>query len=356
MRVIQVLTTLAYGDAIGNETLALKDTIKRLGYSTGIYAENIDNRIIDKEVKYVNELPKLSEEDVIIYHLAIKTDLNYQLKDYPCKKIIIYHNITPSEFFIGYNENSRRNCEEGLKEAKILASYADYCLAVSEFNKKDLLAMGYKCPIDILPILITFKDYEKKPNQKVLNRYNDDYVNILFTGRIAPNKKQEDIIDAFYYYNKFINPKSRLFLVGSFGGMEKYYYKLKEYSKQLGLKNVYFTGHIGFDEILAYYKVADLFLCMSEHEGFCVPLVEAMYFNLPIVAYDSSAIADTLGGSGFLLKEKNGKETAEVIHRILSDEKLKNTIVYNQKIRLQDFQHDVIENEFIRYLNKFLGK
>ena len=77
---------------------------------------------------------------------------------------------------------------------------------------------------------------------------------------------------------------------------------------------------------------------------------------MPIVAYDSSAIADTLGGSGFLLKEKNGKETAEVIHRILSDEKLKNTIVYNQKIRLQDFQHDVIENEFIRYLNKFLGK
>lgn len=356
MRVIQILTTVAYGDAIGNETLALKEVIKKQGYSTGIYAENIDPRIKDKEVKYLRDLPKLDEKDVIIYHLAIKTDLNYKLKDYPGKKIIIYHNITPPKFFAGYSDDSKKNCEEGLREAEFLGKYADYCLADSSYNKQDLINMGYKCDIDVLPLLISFDDYEKAPSKKILSRFDDDYVNILFTGRIAPNKKQEDIIEAFYYYNKYINPKSRLFLVGSYGGMEKYYYKLQQYVKELGVKNVHFTGHIKFNEILAYFRIADLFLCMSEHEGFCVPLAEAMYFNIPIVAYDSSAIPDTLGGSGFLLKEKNPKETAGVIHRILTDDKLKNDILHNQQIRFKDFQHEKVEEQFVKYLKNYLSK
>ena len=127
--------------------------------------------------------------------------------------------------------------------------------------------------------------------------YDDDYVNILFTGRVVPNKKQEDVIEAFYYYKRFIQPKSRLILVGSFAGIDKYHDQLEAYVNKLGLEDVIFTGQIKFDEILAYYQLADLFLCMSEHEGFCVPIVEAMYFNVPVIARDTSAIAWTLAGS-----------------------------------------------------------
>ena len=171
---------------------------------------------------------------------------------------------------------------QGIKAAKRLAKTADYAIAVSEYNKQDLIRLGFTCDIEVLPILIPFEDYEKKPNAGVLRRYDDDYVNILFTGRIVPNKKQEDVIETFYYYKKYINPKSRLILAGSYVDVGKYHEKLELFARKLGLADVIFTGQIRFDEILAYYRLADVFLCMSEHEGFCVPLVEAMYFDVPM--------------------------------------------------------------------------
>ena len=157
-------------------------------------------------------------------------------------------------------------------------------------------------------------------------------------------------------YQKYYNSKARLFLVGSYNGMELYYQRLKEYVKRLNLKNVYFTGHIKFDEILAYYSVADLFLCMSEHEGFCVPVVEAMKFGVPIVAYDSSAVGDTLGGAGILLADKNPLETAGMMCYVMEHPEMRNEIKKAQETRLQDFAHSKIENQFLEYLSEFLGK
>ena len=249
-------------------------------------------------------------------------------------------------------------CKEGIEGAKNLSDKADYCLADSEFNKQDLEEMGYKCKIDVLPILIPFEDYRREPDKEIVRQYTDDsYTNILFTGRIAPNKCHEDIIAAFYQYHKHYNEKSRLILVGNYEGMGKYYEKLRSYTRQLNIeKEVVFTGHIRFDEILAYYHVADIFLCMSEHEGFCVPLVESMFFNIPIVAYASSAIPDTLGGSGFLLKEKNPLETAGAINYILENDEVKNAILERQQERLKDFDHDVIEKQFLCYLREFIGE
>ena len=137
--------------------------------------------------------------------------------------------------------------------------------------------------------------------------------------------------------------------------MELYYDRLKLYAEMLGIeKNVFFTGHVGFDEILSYYHLADVFLCMSEHEGFCVPLVESMFFDIPIVAYDSSAIADTLGGSGFLLKDKNPLEAAGAINYILKNPEVKEFLLEGQRHRLQDFEHDKIEKQFLTYVNEFV--
>ncbi len=108
-----------------------------------------------------------------------------------------------------------------------------------------------------------------------------------------------------------------------------------------------FTGHIKFSQILAYYRCADIFLCMSEHEGFCVPLLEAMYFGIPVIARDAPAIAGTLNGSGFLLQDNNPIAAAEVIDRVISDEGLRATIVENQKKRLRDFDNTIVEKQFL---------
>ena len=272
-----------------------------------------------------------------------------------CRKVMVYHNITPPQFFEEYSVKAAQLCQNGLEGASYLADKVDYCLAVSEYNKQDLIRMGYTCPIDVLPILIPFDDYAKTPSQQVIDRYSDGCTNLIFTGRIAPNKRQEDVIRAFYDYKKFYNPKSRLILVGGHNGMERYYHRLKSYINALELEDVVFPGHIKFDEILAYYKIADVFLCQSEHEGFCVPLVEAMYFDVPVVAYDSSAIAGTLGGGGFLLKDKNPVETAGVINRVVTDEALRTQIIKNQQARLADFDHKVIEAQFKTYLDTFIN-
>lgn len=354
MKIIQILPSLAYGDAIGNDVLALNDTIKECGYDTEIYAEGIDSRLPQNTARPILEFSDLAPEDILIYHLAIGWRYVDLIKKQDCKKIAIYHNVTPPNFYYGYNQVVYDACKKGLEEVESLRNTFDYCLADSEFNKEDLIRMGYTCKIDVLPILIAFDDYKKTPFKKIIDQYADGNTNIIFVGRIVPNKKHEDVIAAFYYYKKNFNPRARLFLVGSYSEKEIYYNRLKDYIAELGLTDVYFPGHIKFEEMLAYYKIADIFLCMSEHEGFCVPLVESMIFDVPIVAYDSSAISYTLGKSGFLLKRKNSLETAGVIDRIVNDKELRQQLITGQKERLTDFAREKIKTQFCNYLNTFI--
>lgn len=354
IKIIQLLPTLSYGDGVGNDAIAMDGILKELGYDTKIYAENIDSRIKRGLAEKVDKAPKLGKEDVIIYHFSTGTVMNSTLKEYPCRKIVIYHNITPAHFFKGYSRASEDLCRWGREGLEQVREAADYCLADSAYNKNELVECGYTCNIDVLPILIPFEDYEKEPNKPVINRYSDDWVNIVFVGRIAPNKKQEDIIKTFYYYKKYINPKSRLFLVGSYNGLERYYERLKKYVDELDLKDVYFTGHIKFDEILAYYRVADVFLCMSEHEGFCIPLLEAMYFNVPIVAYAVTGVKETLSYAGLTMENKECKVAAEMINMLIQNDTLRRNVIELQNKRIKDFDYNEIKSKFVHYLKGFL--
>lgn len=353
-RILQLVPTLSYGDGVGNDVLAIHEILEKGGYNTHIFAENIDKRISKKAVSPVRKIPVLTKKDIIIYHLSNGCSLNDQLREYAAKKIIRYHNITPPEFFSIYDGRNAVNCREGLSQMRELRAVADYCLADSEYNREDLIKAGYSCDIDVLPIVIPMKDYEKKPSKEIKERYNDDFVNVLFTGRIVPNKKQEDVINAFFHYQKYYNPKSRLFLVGS--GQETIYYEsLCEYIKQLGVQNVIFTGHISFEEILAFYSVADLFVCMSEHEGFCIPLVEAMIFDIPIIAYQGTGVTGTLNGCGFPLFHKCPIETAGVMNYIQTHGEVKDTLIKEQRIRLKDFDGEIVGRQLLKLLQKKIG-
>ncbi len=355
MKVLQVLPTLAFGDAVGNHTRALELLLKDMGYETEIYALSIDKRLGKGKAKYIEDFPGLNPDDVVFYHLSTGSELNKAIPKLKCRKIVDYHNVTPPGFFTGISEELEERCQIGVEQVKKMCDAFDYVVADSEFNKSDLISMGYHCPIEVVPILIDFEDYRRRPNAEVMARFQDDITNIVFTGRIAPNKKQEDVIAAFYYYKKYFNKKSRLILVGSGKGMEHYLEKLKAYVKKLGLEDsVLFTGHVKFNEILAYYRIADVFLCMSEHEGFCVPLVEAMQFQVPIVAFDSTAIGGTLGGSGILLKEKDPLLTAGVMDRLMTDVRLRNQVVEGQKKRLGDFSHEVVNARYRELFSRIL--
>lgn len=350
MRIIQLLPTMAYGDAVGNDTLAIGEALKEAGYETAIYAENIDKRLPKKAVLPIEKY-KEKEGDLVIFHLSIYSKMNELVKKLKSKVVIIYHNVTPPEFFDGYSSEAKALCEKGLHGVEALKDVPELVIADSEFNKQDLIRMGYKCPIEVVPIVIAFDDYKKEPDQSVIKKYEGDgWTNLLFTGRIAPNKKQEDVIKAFYYYKNYFNPKSRLFIVGSYAATDLYYNKLVKYVEELGLDDVIFPGHIPFDQILAYYNVADVFVCMSEHEGFCVPLVEAMFFDVPIVAYDSTAIGETLGGSALLLDDKNPMIVAGAIDKIVKDDNINRQIKENQRARLSDFDRTGVKNMMIDVL------
>ncbi len=355
-RVVQLLPTMAFGDAVGNDTLSIAGILENRGFQKEIYAENIDRRFQLGVVKTIDRMEPLSDDDILIYHASTGTELNYMLPNYGGKQVMIYHNITPPEFFEGYSPIAADLCRNGYEGIQHLSEIVKYCIADSEYNKQELIAMGYRCPIDVCPILIPFDDYNQTPDHRVVSAFcGDGYTNLLFVGRIAPNKKQEDVIRAFYIYQRYFNSKSRLFLVGSSSGMEKYEQKLHAYVEKLGISSkVIFPGHIRFSEILAYYRIADAFVCMSEHEGFCVPIVEAMHFDIPIIAYNSSAVPETMAKGGIIIEDKDPQLAATAIDRVIRDQNLRKYISDCQKDRLKDFSYDSVQERFMECMKKVL--
>ena len=357
MRVIQILPTLGWGDAVGNDARAIHRILKEEGYDSLIGAEAVDARIPKDTAVELSKLPEIRDGDLVIYHGSTGSRMNYDIAGYPGRKMMIYHNITPPEFFRRYNRQAQRNMEYGYEGIRFLKDKFEYCIADSDYNRQELRRMGYECPIDVCPILIPFEDYDRKPSAKVMDRYRGDgKKNWLFVGRIAPNKKQEDVIRAFYCYQRDYEPESRLFLVGNAGGMENYEARLENYIRVLGLEGkVIIPGHIPFDETLAYYRLADVFVCMSEHEGFCVPLAEAMHFRVPIVAYGCCAVPDTLGKGGVLLDSKEPEIAAAAANRVITDEKLRAAILDGQEEMLARFSYASVKKQLLSCLEKFIS-
>jgi glycosyltransferase involved in cell wall biosynthesis len=248
-----------------------------------------------------------------------------------------------------------RTCEAGLFQTRMLTGIVDYCLADSEFNRQELLKMGYTCPIDVQPILIPFSEYDREPDDEFMKRFSDGKVNILFTGRLAPNKKQDDLIQAFRVFHQLV-PESRLIIAGAYDRSERYVDDLIEYVGDIGLSDdILFTGHIPFEKIIALYRTASFFWCLSEHEGFCVPLVEAMYFGIPIIAYNSSAVPETLGGSGVLLDDKQPELVARVTKALMDDFGMRTGIIERQWMQLGRFSYENVAARFRRNLARIIA-
>ncbi len=355
MRVVQLLPTLVTGDAVGNDARALRRCLARWDRKTEIFAENIGPGLAG-EARPAALLPPLGEDDVLIYHLSTGSALSRQLDDLSCRKVMIYHNVTPPEYFAPYSAAAAALCREGLDDMRRLRDSFDWCAAVSEFNRQGLLDAGYSCPVDVCPVLIPFADYDAAPDPRTLERWGDGRTNFLFVGRVAPNKKQEDVIAAFACYQRQYDPDARLILAGGDGGLSVYRRRLWAYTRALGARNVVFTGSIRFSELLALYRTAAVFVCMSEHEGFCVPLLEAMHFRVPIAAYAAAAVPETLGGSGLLLREKTPELWAAALRRLVSDAALRESVTAAQDRRLENFAAPAAERRFADLFEAFLAR
>lgn len=357
MRIHQLNSCLAFGDAITNHTFEMDKTLREWGFDTYIFSEIIDSGSFQKKCQLDKDYKKHieSKDDLLIFHYSVYCENINLYKNSNNIKIFEYHNITPPNYIQGYDDYLWHMCKRGRDELKNLTK-CNLSVGDSQYNRLELVKNGFdESTSDVLPIFLHYDDYASvEQNERLLEQFSDDYVNIIFVGRIVPNKKIEDIIKVFYIYNKTINPKSRLFLIGA-KFLKKYDTQLINLVNRLKLDNVYFTDRVSLSDLKTYYEFADIFLCMSEHEGFCVPLIESMYFKIPIIAYNSTAIPYTLGNAGILVDEKNYLEIAELINMVVENKKLHNQIIMKQNERLSHFDRTNVKRKLKTTIERALS-
>jgi len=355
MEVHQMLASMSYGDAITDYTLEIQKILRSQGYHSEIFVEMCDRRMW-KHTRRFEEYPKISSpSNILIFHFSILSRVSRLTYYLPDKKILLYHNITPSLFFADYHPHLTGECYHGRRELKAFKDKCELALGDSEFNRQELESLGFT-HTGVLPIIIDFRRFDQHPDPLVPHLYPKGRTTLLFVGRMIPNKRVEDIIKLFYCYHKYINSKSQLILVGEYRGFERYYDSLENLIARLLLEDVHFTGHVEFEELIAYYKMADVYISMSEHEGFCVPILEAFHFQKPVVAYNSSAVPYTMRGGGVLVNHKNFSLIAELIHHILSQSSLKEEIIASQNKALASLQQERSDRLLLKYVEMVAGR
>ena len=325
-----MLSALSYGDAIGNEALRIQSILRGHGYESEIFAEAVHPEMSGLAHKLWEYRKVSSPENLLILHFSIGAGVSTYAYHLPDPLLLLYHNITPAHWFTEFHPHLAGLCHHGRRELTAFRRRIRLALGDSEFNRSELEAMGFQ-PTGVLPLLQDHRQLEVAPNPVVLQMFDDAKTNFLFVGRSLPNKRLEDVIKVFWYYQRFIDPNSRLLLVGENHGFERYFDSLVRLVDDLALEDVVFAGHVDNDDLVAYYRVADLFLSMSEHEGFCAPLLEALRFDIPVMAYDAGAVSETLAGAGILVKEKSFDRIAEMAHLLVHDEGLRKRIVAGQR-------------------------
>ncbi len=347
-RVHQVLATLGYGDAIGHEVLGIQRVLRRAGYDSEIFVETADPRLEPLTLDYRDMIGSVGPHDVLIHHFSIGSRASRTAYALPGRMALVYHNITPPEYFIGVHEDLVRLCFRGRRELTAYIGRTDIALGDSEYNRAELEALGFS-PTAVLPVVPDFSHLDRQPDTRLASSFDDGWTNILFVGRVIPNKKFESVIRAFHVYRTRHNPRSRLLLVGSYSGFEKYLALLQSLIARLGTPDVHFLGHVSNEELTAMYDVADLFLCASEHEGFCVPIVEAFHKQVPVLAYASTAVPATMDGGGVLYDKQDPFEVARLMEAVLDDRDLEAAVVESQdaalaRLRAKDFDAVLLRN------------
>lgn len=333
VEVHQVLATLSYGDAIGNQALGIRDALTRAGYVSRIYVQTADLRLEGETEDYRDLLEDSRPDNVLIHHFSIGSRASRIAFALPERMLLAYHNITPPEYFAGINGTLVQLCYSGRRELRAWAGRCELALGASEYSRLELERMGFP-RTDVLPALPGFDHLDVPPNRLLADGFDDGRTNILFVGRMIPNKRIDDLIRFFHVYRTRYNAQARLLLVGGQSGFRDYVAALHHLLATLGTRGVHLIDHVSNEELTALYDVADLFLCASEHEGFCAPLVEAFYKRIPVVAFAAAAVPRTLDGGGVLYEHKDPRHVAATLHAVLSDAALRDEVLRSQDAAL----------------------
>ena len=359
MRIAICTPNVEHNDAVGNDVLGMHQIFYEEGYDCRVFAVNsfVDSIPVSQPEAVLSFLR--DSEDVLIYHHSVGWDVGLDiLKNVQCQKVIKYHNVTPSRFFKDIAHDYFVACESGRKHlAEMVRLKVDLFLADSAYNLQEIVDMA-SCRIDgaVVPPFHNIDQLQQiEADQQVLARFGDRGANFLMVGRIAPNKGFEYLIDVFKTYHVNYNPQSRLLIVGKANpALQSYYDDLEKKTREYGLsQSIFFTGEVSAEELKAYYQVSIAFTITSLHEGFCVPLVEAMSMKIPIAAYASSAIPETVGDVGFVWEEHDPEMMAASMNMIVENEVVKNGLGEMGRKRYQAvFSNNVIKMRLLSALDQ----
>jgi glycosyltransferase involved in cell wall biosynthesis len=351
MNIHQFATSLSYGDAISDEMLEVQSALREKGHNSEIFIRFYEPRMA-KHIRDFREYKTLSSPDnVVIFHFSIGSPVSKMFFRIPDKKIMIYHNITPFNYFLDYHRILTRECYKGRLEIKLFVDKVDLALGDSEYNRQELEQVGYT-NTGVLPLLLDLDKFDQAGDPIVRRIYDNGKWTVLFVGRVIPNKKFEDVIKVFAFYKKFFNPDSQLILAGDYRGMERYYFALQDLIDRLEVQDVHLTGHVDFRELVSYFKLADVYLSMSEHEGFGVPLLEAFHNRIPVVAFKAGAVEETMNGGGVLLTRKEYLQTALFLDKIQKDRAFTEGIIAHQLRALQKYTRENVSRILLNHIEK----
>jgi glycosyltransferase involved in cell wall biosynthesis len=340
------------GDAIGDSARRVRDLLRARGHESEIFALTMDDDLRGDVRPFGHPAARAGE--VTIFHFALPSPMTDAFGALEHTRVLQYHNITPASFFAPYDSGLYRLAELGRAELRTLVGKVDLALGDSEYNRQELEALGF-APTGVMPIAVNTARITEAPRRPALERVLDDgLVNFLFVGRVAPNKRLEDILRLAEHYKRYVDADYRFIFVGKCDAVPAYYATLRALIARFQMlpDRFLFTGPVPDEDLATFYRCASVYLSLSDHEGFCVPLVEAMAADVPVLAYAAGAVQETLGGAGVVFSPKDLEHAAELLGILAYDDEVRERVIGGQQARLAAFSEAAIE----RHLDGLLAR
>lgn len=329
------------GDAVGDHARRVRDLLRAWDHESEIYAMSANESV---DVQSWEE-PEARDGDITILHFATASPMSAAFGTVPGARVLHYHNVTPARFFAPFDAGLARVAAAARIELADLAGRVDLAVGVSEYNRRELDSLGFRRTA-VVPILLDLARLTGAPRVPALEwMLQDGLANILFVGRMAPNKRLEDHIRLAEHYMRYVDAFYRFIFVGRYDVVPGYHASVRAMMSTYRMvpERFWFTGPVPDRELAAYYRNAHAYVSLSEHEGFCVPLVEAMAMDVPVLAYADAAVPETLGGAGVSFRPKDLEFAAELLGGLIYDEPFRQGVLAGQRTRVRDFGRDRAE-------------
>ena len=341
------------GDAIGDSARRVRDMLRAAGHQSDLFSLTMDEQLRG-DVRLMSDWDSRLG-DVTIFHFALPSPMTEAFAGVRGVRILQYHNITPAHFFAPYDANLFRLAALGRQELATLVGRVDLALGDSEFNRRELEALGFR-PTGVMPIAVNTERITRAPRRPALETVlGDGLINFLFVGRIVPNKRIEDHIRLAEVYKRNVDSYYRFIFVGRYDGLPRYHDQIRALVDRYQMlpERFWFTGPVPDEDLATFYRWADAYISLSEHEGFCVPLVEAMAADVPVLAYAAGAVPETLGGAGVLFTPKDLELAAEALGLLVYDRPFRESVLEGQRQRLADFSRDSLERQLHALIDQY---